>query len=202
MSGPPVSDPPVPGPPASPRGRGASASPPEPGASARGSAPAASGQPGPPRPPGPSGPPAQPPVGLYLARVAREASRAFDAALAAAGGSLPTWLVLISLKSQRLASQRELAGMVGIQEATLTHHLNAMESSGLVTRRRDTANRRVHVVELTPAGDELFMQLREAAVAFDQQLRAGLTATEIEQFEAVLSRLHENVSQAGHAGPA
>lgn len=162
--------------------------------------------PGPPVPvpsaPGPpaAGPPAQPPVGLYLARVAREASRAFDAVLAAAGGSLPAWLVLISLKSQQLASQRDLAAMVGIQQATLTHHLNAMESSGLVTRRRDEANRRVHVVELTPAGDELFTRLREAAVAFDQQLRAGLSAAEIAQFEAVLARLHDNVTSAGPAG--
>ena len=146
------------------------------------------------------GPPARPPVGLYLARVAREASRAFDAALAAAGGSLPTWLVLISLKSQRLASQRDLAAMVGIQQATLTHHLNAMESSGLVTRRRDESNRRVHVVELTPAGEQLFTRLREAALAFDQQLRAGLPAAEIAQFEAVLARLHDNVTSAGPAG--
>ncbi|HEY1639858.1 MAG TPA: MarR family transcriptional regulator [Streptosporangiaceae bacterium] len=157
--------------------------------------------PGPPVPgPPAAGPPAQPPVGLYLARVAREASRAFDAALAAAGGSLPAWLVLISLKTRRLASQRDLAATVGIQQATLTHHLNAMESSGLVTRRRDEANRRVHVVELTPAGDELFTRLREAAVAFDQQLRAGLSDAEIAQFEAVLGRLHDNVTSAGPAG--
>jgi MarR family transcriptional regulator for hemolysin len=139
------------------------------------------------------GPSSQPPVGLHLARVARDASRAFDAALAAAGGSLPAWLVLISLKSHRLASQRELAGMVGIQEATLTHHLNAMEASGLVTRSRDPANRRVHVVELTPAGDELFARLREAAMAFDQQLRSGLSEEDIARFEALLDRLHANV---------
>src|SRR6185437_12511572 len=104
--------------------------------------------------------PERPPVGLHLARVARDASRAFDAALAAAGGSLPAWLVLISLKRSPRASQRELAEAVGIQEATLTHHLNAMEASGLLTRRRDPGNRRVHVVELTVAGDELFGRLR------------------------------------------
>src|ERR1700722_20345555 len=110
----------------------------------------------------PSGPPARPPVGLYLARVARDVSRAFDAALAAAGGSQPTWLVLLSLKSRKLANQRELAEAVGVQEATLTHHLNGLEAAGLITRHRDPANRRVHVVELTPDGDVLFFRLREA----------------------------------------
>jgi MarR family transcriptional regulator for hemolysin len=35
---------------------------------------------------------------------------------------------------------------VGVREATLTHHLNAMDTRGLITRTRDTANRRIHVI--------------------------------------------------------
>jgi len=137
--------------------------------------------------------PARPPLGLHLTRVSRTVGRAFDDALAEAGGSLPVWLVLISLKSGQPASQRELAEAVGIQGATLTHHLNAMESAGLVTRRRDPANRRLHVVELTPAGDALFFRLRDAAMTFDQRLRVGLSDTETSQLEALLSRLRDNV---------
>jgi MarR family transcriptional regulator, transcriptional regulator for hemolysin len=137
--------------------------------------------------------PARPPVGLQLSRVARDASRAFDAALAAAGGTLPVWLVLVSLKSRKLANQRELAEAVGIQEATLTHHLNGIEAAGLVTRRRDPANRRVHLVELTPAGDALFFRLREAATAFDQRLRSGLSEADIAMLADLLGRLHDNV---------
>src|SRR6516164_10422130 len=108
------------------------------------------------------GRPAREPLGLHLTRVSRIVSRAFDEALAEAGGSLPVWVVLISLKSGQTSSQRELAGAVGIQGATMSHHLDAMESSGLVTRRRDPRNRRLHLVELTPDGDALFARLREA----------------------------------------
>ena len=138
--------------------------------------------------------PAHQPLGLYLTRVSRTISRAFDDALAAAGGSLPVWLVMISLKSGQLASQRELAEAVGVQGATLTHHLNAMESAGLVTRRRDPENRRLHLVELTPAGDALFLRLRDTAAAFDQQLRTGLPQDEVSQLETLLTRLRDNVS--------
>jgi MarR family transcriptional regulator for hemolysin len=137
--------------------------------------------------------PARQPIGLHLARVARAASRAFDAALVAAGGSQPMWLVLISLKSRQLANQRELADAVGVQEATLTHHLNAMETAGLVTRRRDPQNRRVHLVELTTEGDALFMKLRGAATAFDERLRSGLSEADITQLGDLLDRLHDNV---------
>ena len=133
------------------------------------------------------------PLGLRLTKVSRSVSRAFDDALAQAGGSLPVWLVLISLKSGQLASQRELADAVGIQGATLSHHLNAMESAGLVTRRRDPRNRRLHLVELTPDGDALFSRLREVAFAFDQRLRAGLAEHDVARLEALLDRLHENV---------
>lgn len=140
------------------------------------------------------GRPAREPLGLYLTRVSRTVSRAFDDALAEAGGSLPVWLVLISLKSGQLASQRELADAVGIQGATLSHHLNAMESAGLVTRRRDPRNRRLHLVELTAGGEALFSRLREAAFAFDQRLRAGFTEDDVSHLQALLARLRDNVS--------
>ena len=138
--------------------------------------------------------PVHQPLGLHLTRISRTVSRAFDDTLAEAGGSLPAWLVLISLKSRQLASQRELAEAVGIQGATLTHHLDAMESAGLVTRRRDPANRRLHLVELTPAGEALFLRLRGAAMAFDKRLRAGFSEGEVNQLEALLTRLRDNVS--------
>jgi MarR family transcriptional regulator for hemolysin len=137
--------------------------------------------------------PVRPPIGLQLTRAARAVSRAFDDALAAVGGSLPVWLVLLNLKTGRLANQRELAEAVGVTEATLTHHLNAMESQGLITRARDPANRRVHVVALTEAGEEAFGRLRSAAVVFDRRLRRGMTDDELARLEGLLDRLARNV---------
>ena len=141
-------------------------------------------------------PPVRLPIGLHLAQTARSVSRAFDDALAEAGGSTPAWLVLLSLKSQRPDTQRKLAEAVGIREATLTHHLNAMDAQGLITRRRDPANRRVHLVELTDAGEALFHRLRQAATAFDQRLRDGLSDAEIAVLETLLTRLVGNATNA------
>jgi len=138
--------------------------------------------------------PAPLPIGLQLTQAARGISRAFDQSLAEAGGSLPVWLVLLAMKTSAATSQRELAQAVGVKEATLTHHLNAMEAAGLITRRRDPANRRIHIVELTEAGDQLFMTLRGAAMAFDLRLRAGISEEDIAGLGDVLARL------AGNAG--
>jgi MarR family transcriptional regulator, transcriptional regulator for hemolysin len=138
--------------------------------------------------------PVRTPIGLYLTHASRAISRAFDDAFAAAGGSLPVWLVLLNLKMRTVPSQRELAEAMGIKEATLTHHLNAMETAGLITRRRDPANRRIHVVELTEAGESSFGRLREAAVAFDARLRQNVTEEEVATLETLLGRLAANVA--------
>jgi MarR family transcriptional regulator for hemolysin len=137
--------------------------------------------------------PLRPPIGMKLARTAKAIGRAFDDALAAAGGSLPIWLVMLSLKTRQLGNQRQLAEAVGIEGATLTHHLNAMEANGLVTRRRAPDNRRVQLVELTEAGETLFVRLRSAAVAFDQRLRAGVPDADIAVLDQLLDRLEANI---------
>jgi MarR family transcriptional regulator, transcriptional regulator for hemolysin len=132
------------------------------------------------------------PAGLHLTRVARIVGRAFDEALAAAGGSLPVWLVLLNVKINAAATQRALAATIGLTDATLTHHLTAMERDGLVARRRDESNRRVQVVTLTDAGEARFLALRDAALAFDTQLKQGFEPQEVQQLSQLLNRLSAN----------
>lgn len=140
--------------------------------------------------------PARTPIGLHLAQTARLVSRAFDEALAAAGGSLPVWLVLLNIKTRQLANQRELAEAVGIREATLTHHLNAMAADSLLTRERHPTNRRIHVVQLTEAGEAAFARLLNTALTFDQRLRHGFTEAELAGLGDLLDRLSANVDAA------
>jgi MarR family transcriptional regulator for hemolysin len=135
------------------------------------------------------------PIGLQLARTAKAVSRAVDDALGQAGGSLPIWLVLVSLKGQRHGAQRQLAQAVGVEGPTLTHHLNRMETAGLLTRTRDPGNRRVHRVELTEAGEAAFQRLRASVTAFDARLRAGFSEEEITALGGMLVRLRSNITE-------
>ena len=134
------------------------------------------------------------PIGRQLARTAKLLTRAFEQELALAGGSLPTWLILLSLKSRSWRTQRELAEALGIEGPTLTHHLAGLERAGLVTRTRDPDNRRVQRVDLTEAGDAAFHRLRRAASSFDQRLRSGLDDGDIQQLRELLAQLLSNVT--------
>src|ERR1700722_12458009 len=141
------------------------------------------------------------PIGPRLAQVACLVERAFDEALGEAGGTLPVWLILLNLKLRKPANQRELAEAVGVREATLTHHLNAMDARGLVTRTRDAANRRVQVVALTEVGEATFVRLREIAVAFDAKLRADLADADLATLSTLLGHLAANVGAAEATPP-
>lgn len=140
-------------------------------------------------------PPHGPPIGLILSRTAKSVSRAFDDALTAAGGSRSTWLILLSLKTRPTANQRQIADAVGIRGATLTHHLNGLERDGLLLRRRDPENRRTHLVELSATGEEMFLQLRTAAMAFDSRLRSGLSGEDVAVLARLLLKLDENAGE-------
>jgi MarR family transcriptional regulator for hemolysin len=142
-----------------------------------------------------SGPPTSPPLGIELARTAREAGRAFEQALEDAGGSRPMWLILMTLKQRPQANQRQIAAQIGIESATVTHHLNGMEADGLLTRRRDPTDRRVHVVELTPVGEAMFHRLRRVVTAFDRQLHKGFDEAQIALLREFLAQLRQNVAQ-------
>ena len=139
--------------------------------------------------------PAQEPIGRDLARTAKLVGQYFDGVLSAEGGGQAVWMVLISLKTHPGANQSEVARAAGIQGATLTHHLNAMEEAGLVTRRRDPANRRVHVLELTKEGEAVFGRLAKAAIAFDRHLRAGISDSDLATARSVFAKLRQNVEQ-------
>jgi MarR family transcriptional regulator for hemolysin len=106
------------------------------------------------------------------------------------------WLVLLQLKINPGATQRDLAEALELREATMTHHLSGMERDGLLTRRRDPANRRVHQIELTEEGERAFHRLRVAAAEFDERLRAGIPPERLAELGDTLAMLVANVQHA------
>ena len=133
------------------------------------------------------------PIGLHLAQVQKTVARAFNDALAEAGGTVPMWLVLHSIARGSPGSQLHIARSVGIEGPTLTRHLDGLEEAGLVVRRRDPDDRRAVRVELTEEGEKLYQALLEAAIQFDRRLTAGFDEAELAQLRELLSRLAANV---------
>ena len=89
----------------------------------------------------------------HLARVGRRAAEA----TMSPGGLRPRHLIALKLLSEHgPASQQGLADALSLDPSNVVGLLNELEERELITRRRDRADRRRHIVELSPLGqDEL-----------------------------------------------
>jgi MarR family transcriptional regulator for hemolysin len=132
------------------------------------------------------------PIGLQLARTAKVVGRAFGAALAEAGGSVPMFLVLTNLVGGETPTQQDLARALEIEGPTLTRHLDGFERAGLVTRTRDEADRRAVRVAITQTGRDRHATLLRAVIAFDRRLRSGLADDTVDELRTQLGQLARN----------
>lgn len=141
-----------------------------------------------------SGPDA--PITAVLWRATQRIARSFDELLAEHGGSRPVFFILMALRDGPCATQRELAATIGLGEATVTHHLTAMEQRGLIARRRRASNRRVQQIELTPEGAVLLDRLRTEATVMEQEVRAAIgTPAQVAQLAGTLRRMADAVDE-------
>ena len=87
----------------------------------------------------------------HLARVGR---RAAETSMSP-GGLRPRHLIALKLLSEHgPASQQRLAEALSLDPSNVVGLLNELEERELITRRRDPADRRRHIVELSPLGDD------------------------------------------------
>jgi MarR family transcriptional regulator, transcriptional regulator for hemolysin len=88
-----------------------------------------------------------------VANVAREWRRAVDARLQVYGLTEATWLPLLHIaRSEAPMRQNELAASLSLDGSSVVRLLDALETSGLVERCEDPADRRAKSLALTPRG--------------------------------------------------
>lgn len=90
---------------------------------------------------------------LYAA--SNRITRLYRPLLDALGLTYPQYLVLLVLWERSPRTVGELGDALDLDSGTLTPLLKRMEANGLVARRRDPADERRVIVELTPAGAAL-----------------------------------------------
>jgi MarR family transcriptional regulator, transcriptional regulator for hemolysin len=88
-----------------------------------------------------------------VAHVSREWRRAVDGRLQVYGLTEATWLPLLRIaRSEAPMRQNELAASLSLDGSSVVRLLDALESSGLVERSEDPADRRAKSLALTPRG--------------------------------------------------
>lgn len=125
----------------------------------------------------------------------------FGAVLRREGISLPDWRVLAALRERDGQRLTELACRTSIEISTLSRLVGSLETSGLVTRDRDSEDARAIAIRLSPAGEALTARLTPSAETLERTAMAGLTEADARQIKAILHRIYDNLEAVPALGP-
>src|SRR6201994_781533 len=122
----------------------------------------------------------------HLARLIRMASEQELQPL----GVRPRHLVALTVMRENggVTGQQELATELGVDRTNLVGLLNELEGEGLILRRRAAEDRRRHIVELTPAGEERRAAGESAIGAAEDEVLGALSDRQREQLFELLQR--------------
>jgi DNA-binding MarR family transcriptional regulator len=111
------------------------------------------------------------------------------AAFEAAGASPFHYSVLALLDEGACSAQATIADALGYDRSWFVGLLDELEEAGLVERKRDSVDRRRHLVSLKPAGKKRLAQLRAISQQVEDEFFAPLEPDEREQLHALLLEL-------------
>ena len=107
----------------------------------------------------------------------------------AAGASPFHFTVLAVLDEGARETQATIADALGYDRSYLVGLLDELEERSLIERKRDPADRRRHLVKLTPAGKKVLAKLRALQASIDDDFFAPLSAEERAALHKLLHRL-------------
>jgi DNA-binding MarR family transcriptional regulator len=99
-------------------------------------------------------------------------------------------------------SQKELAARLGMFPSRLVAMLDELEARGLIERRDNLNDRRLHALHLTQKGAKTMADIGRVARAHDDAICAALTEKERATLRAMLMRIAEeqNLTPGVHPG--
>jgi DNA-binding MarR family transcriptional regulator len=128
-------------------------------------------------------------VSWLLNYAGRLATRKTTSKLQPHGITPPQWAVLAQLMEQDGQSLSGLGAKALFDGPTMTGIVDRLEAGGFVRRRRDSSDRRVINLYLSPEGRELMSRLPAISTLTDSEILSGLSEEEAVCFVATLRRM-------------
>jgi len=101
------------------------------------------------------------------------------------------YIVLTALVEQPVRTQAALAQAINADKSRIIGVLDELQERGLIRRQPDEADRRVHLLSLTPAGDRLRRSVEAGIRRREEEVLAVLGPGERDAFLESLKALYE-----------
>ncbi len=133
--------------------------------------------------------------GSLIARTGRHWRRAVDRRLQPFGLTEATWLPLIHLARATVPMrQKDLAASLVLDGSSVVRLLDALETSHLIERRGENADRRAKTITLTPLGLSIIDQVEAVSREVRDGALMGLSDDEIAIATRALERVCRNLT--------
>lgn len=133
-----------------------------------------------------------PGVRTLITRARSSLLSSFDTELEPFGVTGAQFEVLKNLARSSNETAASLCRALHYDTGSMTRMLDRLQEKGLLMRERDTSDRRLVFLRLTPAGESLIPKIRPALRRALRRHLAGFSAEEIESLKRYLGRLIEN----------
>jgi DNA-binding MarR family transcriptional regulator len=142
-------------------------------------------------------------LGFLLNDVSRLMRQRFDQRARNLGLTRAQWRVLRHLRQYEGIKQRSLAEMLEVETVTLGRHIDRLEDSGWVERRRDPADRRVWRLHLADKSRPMIDRLTELSGEVREFALTGFSKVDREHLIESLLAMKDNLTGTDNgAGPA
>jgi MarR family transcriptional regulator for hemolysin len=132
-----------------------------------------------------------------IARVGRQWRREVDRRLQPFGLTEATWLPLVHLdRAPAPMRQKDLAASLVLDGSTVVRLLDALETSGLIERREESADRRAKTITVTARGRSIIEQVEAASREVRNAALLGLSDKDIASATRALELVQTNLETA------
>lgn len=112
------------------------------------------------------------------------------------GMKLKEFMVLTWARDHENVTQQELETALMVDANAVVLLLNDLESAGYLVRRRDPADRRRHLVEVTRSGRSAVERAEKAREGLEEEILSGFSHEDREKLMQMLARVHERLLSA------
>ena len=130
---------------------------------------------------------------FVLHDVARLTRTRFDQKARNWGMTRAQCVILKWLNYQPGLSQNELASLVEVEPITVARLIDRLEANGLVERRPDPSDRRVHRLHLLPASDPILREIEHYRAESIARLKAAIPESDWETALKVLLQIKDKL---------
>ena len=130
---------------------------------------------------------------FVLHDVARLTRTKFDQRARSWGMTRAQCVILMRLEHQPALCQTELASLLEVEPITVARLIDRLESNGLVERRPDPSDRRMHRLHLLPSADPILKEIEHYRADSIARFKAGIPEADWETALRVLLQIKDTL---------